>query len=237
MTWTKLSDDFSDDCWTLSDKAVRLHLEGLVWSNRKLLDLVIPKEDIRRFAKRPEALEELFSSGWWKDNGDDVEILHHGTYQRLRDKVIAQQIANTTNQARRGRVVPPAREIADKPKGVRFVESPDGNASLNDSLNDSFDQSHVKRDRTGRLIGKDDVEAELATDWPVAVIPGKNSDIVFVNAEQVGGEDGMTHECFVCGSMLGASMASEDALCNSEDTLHDEAFKRIQERKGFRLTA
>jgi hypothetical protein len=31
MTWTKLSDDFSDDCWELSDAAVRLHMEGLVW--------------------------------------------------------------------------------------------------------------------------------------------------------------------------------------------------------------
>ncbi len=29
MTWTKLSDDFSDDCWTLSDQAFRLHTEGL----------------------------------------------------------------------------------------------------------------------------------------------------------------------------------------------------------------
>jgi hypothetical protein len=42
MTWAKLSDDFTDDCWTLSDGAFRLHVEGLVWSNRKLLDLVIP---------------------------------------------------------------------------------------------------------------------------------------------------------------------------------------------------
>lgn len=26
MTWTKLSDDFSDDCWRLSDAAWRLHI-------------------------------------------------------------------------------------------------------------------------------------------------------------------------------------------------------------------
>ena len=34
MTWTKLSDDFGDDCWELSDAAYRLHVEGLLWSNR-----------------------------------------------------------------------------------------------------------------------------------------------------------------------------------------------------------
>ncbi|MGC7224587.1 hypothetical protein RBA13_22790, partial [Mycobacteroides abscessus subsp. massiliense] len=42
MTWTKLSDDYGDDCWRLSDAAFRTHTEGLCWSNRKLLDLVIP---------------------------------------------------------------------------------------------------------------------------------------------------------------------------------------------------
>lgn len=40
MTWTKVSDDFTDECWTLSDEAFRLHIEGLTWSNRKRDELV-----------------------------------------------------------------------------------------------------------------------------------------------------------------------------------------------------
>ncbi len=50
MTWSKLSDDFPDDCWTLLDGAFRLHVEGLCWSNRKLLDCRIPNGHLRRFA-------------------------------------------------------------------------------------------------------------------------------------------------------------------------------------------
>ena len=30
VTWTKLGDEFGDECWTLSDKAFRLHTEGLL---------------------------------------------------------------------------------------------------------------------------------------------------------------------------------------------------------------
>jgi hypothetical protein len=44
MTWTKLSDDFSDDCWQLSDAAYRLHVDGLNWSNRKLLNCLLSKD-------------------------------------------------------------------------------------------------------------------------------------------------------------------------------------------------
>ena len=53
MTWTKLSDDFSDDCWQLSDAAYRLHTEGLIWSNRKLLNLRLDKAEMRLWAKHP----------------------------------------------------------------------------------------------------------------------------------------------------------------------------------------
>jgi hypothetical protein len=170
MTWSKISDDFSDDCWTLSDKAWRLHVEGLIWSNRKLLDLVIPKDELRLFAKHPEALGELVMSGYWEEDGLNVTILHHGSYQRLKANVIAQQVANTANQARRGIVTPPPREIVEKPKSLVFAVSKESNKSSNKSLNDSTNE----RDRTGRLLGKDTNKVETTYDWPAVAIPGKD---------------------------------------------------------------
>lgn len=112
MTWTKLSDDFTDDCWTLPDQAYRLHTEGLVWSNRKLLDLRIPKDEVRRFAKHPEAVAELVDGGWWIDEGDHYLIVHHGRYQRDRDAVIKQQTVNKENRAKRGKATPASREVS-----------------------------------------------------------------------------------------------------------------------------
>lgn len=143
MTWTKLSDDYTDDTWALSDEAFRLHTEGLVWSNRKLLDLRLPKEDVRRFSKHPDSVAELLAGEWWVDDGDAYVIRHHARYQRLRDAVIRQQEANRENQAKRGKKTSPARE-------VRFNES--NNDSLNDPRSESTreNDSFVERDRTGQ---------------------------------------------------------------------------------------
>jgi len=103
MTWAKISDDFSDDCETLSDSAFRLHVEGLAWNGRKLLDCIIPIGDLRRFAKNPKAIDELLATGWWSREGDMYVIRHHSSYQRLRVDVLAQQAVNTRNGAKGGR--------------------------------------------------------------------------------------------------------------------------------------
>ena len=132
MTWTKISDDFADDRWTLSDAAFRLHVDGLTWSNRKLLDLRIPKDDLPRCSKRPEAVAELLAVGWWTDDGDAYVIRHHAIYQRTRDQVVAQQEANKANRAK-GR----ARPVRER---VRSDESSDG----------SSHRSSDERDGTGQ---------------------------------------------------------------------------------------
>lgn len=77
MTWTKLGDEFSDEARDLSDAAFRLHVEGLLWSNRRLLDLRIPKRDVRRFAETDDpdlAAKELVENGWWLDDGDAWDL-------------------------------------------------------------------------------------------------------------------------------------------------------------------
>lgn len=114
MTWTKLSDDFSDDCWELSDAAYRLHVEGLNWSNRKLLDCRLPKDEVRRWAKRPEAVGELVACGWWSDEGDHYTIRHHACYQRTAEQVLAQQERSRENGKNGGRPPGPPRERAPR---------------------------------------------------------------------------------------------------------------------------
>jgi hypothetical protein len=110
MTWTKLSDDFSDDCWELSDAAWRLHVEGLLWSNRKLLELWLDKAEMRLWAKHPEAAEELVARGWWEDHGNGYVIIHHSRYQRPRSQVIRMQERNRENGQGGGRPPGPPRE-------------------------------------------------------------------------------------------------------------------------------
>lgn len=151
MTWSKFSDDFSDDCWTLSDTAFRLHVEGLVWNGRKLLDLRLPKEDVRRFAKHPDAAAELVSVGWWTDEGDHYVIRHHGAYQRTREQVLAQQAANTDNGRKGGRPRKP-REISELPgrKTQSVTESVSEPETDSVSESQSLSQSKTERDRTGQ---------------------------------------------------------------------------------------
>jgi hypothetical protein len=106
MTWTKLSDDFGEDCWTLSDAAFRLHVEALVWSNFKLLDGRITKDDLRRFAKNPDAADtvtELLDCGFWIDDGDAFVIVHHLPHQPTREQVIAFRQSRQQNGRKGGR--------------------------------------------------------------------------------------------------------------------------------------
>lgn len=148
MTWTKLSDDFPDDCCTLSDAAFRLHVEGLVWSNRKLLDLELSKDDLPRWATHPEAVDELVESGYWTDEGQHVLIRHHGCYQRTREQVQKQQEANKRNRAK-GR----ARPVREQANGIHETQQVD----------DSFDDSSDERDGTGQARpGEDDQQPNVS---------------------------------------------------------------------------
>lgn len=150
MTWTKLSDDFSDDCWTLSDAAFRLHTEGLVWSNRKLLDLRLAKSDIRRWATHPEAADELVNAGYWTDEGDHYRIRHHGLYQRTREQVQRQQEANRRN-----------RNSPKHPRPGRENHQPRSDDSSDDLSNDSRDERDgTGQDRQGQERGQDFDESE-----------------------------------------------------------------------------
>jgi hypothetical protein len=132
MSWTKLSDGYADETWELSDAAYRLHTDGLIWSNRRLLDLVIPKDDVRRFAKTPGAVRELLEGGFWEDMGSVYVILHHAEHQRRKESVIARQEANAANGRKGGR--PPKGQTASRSSVVnRLTEA---NALINRAVSD-----------------------------------------------------------------------------------------------------
>ena len=123
----------------LTDAAARLHTEGLVWSNRKGLDGRLHKDDLHRWAKRPEAADELVAVGWREDHGDHYQIIHHIGYQRTREQLAHQSIVNRANRAK-GR----ARPV--RPKD----DSSDGSSSESQPKDDSSVDSSDERDRTGQ---------------------------------------------------------------------------------------
>lgn len=203
MTWTKLSDDFSDDCWTLSDVAFRLHTEALVWSNRKLLNLRISRAEVRRFATHPEAAEELLEVGMWEAEGEDYLIVHHGAYQRDREAVIKQQRANIENGRRGGKAAGVPREIKSK-SPIVF-----------DNPSESVSDSPSERDRP--------VRAGITTQ------PSLNKESVSLSKPlsnslpKSGGLSDTLEHCKVCRKKLGWPMARNLAFCDSTDAAHKAA--------------
>lgn len=139
MPWPAISDDFMGENWTLSDGAVRLHMEGICWSAAKLYDCLIPKVELMRFARNGERdLAELLSIGWWADEGDCWRIVHHSEYQRTREQVLARTETNRRNGTKGGR-----------PKKTQSVSK-------------SLSESQSEQKPTGKEGRKEGLEAERA---------------------------------------------------------------------------
>ena len=107
MTWTKLSDDFGDECARagLSDAAFRLHVEGLCWTMRRESDGYIDQRDLDRFAETPNpaaALAELLAVGYWLRDGRGYRIHHHMEHQPEPDLLAARR-KTTAERVRRHR--------------------------------------------------------------------------------------------------------------------------------------
>lgn len=80
MAWLKIDDGFLEHerIEPLTDKALRLHLAGLLLSARKLTDGHISAKDVRivtvQTGSRRRHLDELDQAGLWIVNGDGYEI-------------------------------------------------------------------------------------------------------------------------------------------------------------------
>jgi len=105
MTWTKLGEEFPDEAGDLTSDAFRLHVEALAWSNRRLLDLIVPKRDLRRFTfvtDSTAAVDELVRQGWWQDcEGDWFIGMKFPEWQQEREQVEHRRAANRLSQNRK----------------------------------------------------------------------------------------------------------------------------------------
>ncbi len=95
MTWTKLGDEFGPESAELTDGEFRTHVEALVYSNWRLLDLYVPKAEVRRFAGSSTAeadIAGLVAKGWWQDAGQEWNIgLKFPDWQRDRKQVVSRR--------------------------------------------------------------------------------------------------------------------------------------------------
>lgn len=105
MTWSKLSDDFGDQCADLSDAAFRTHTEGLLWVMRRETGGAVTTRDVSRFAESAdwrEAVTELVTRGFWDQYDNGYMISHHMQHQP-EVEVLAARRRNDAERQRRKR--------------------------------------------------------------------------------------------------------------------------------------
>jgi hypothetical protein len=79
VTWTRLSDDFTDrpEFLKLSRSARLLHIEALVYCNRLTLDGYVPAGALRRLTDADNLdaeVQELIDAKWWESVDDGWQI-------------------------------------------------------------------------------------------------------------------------------------------------------------------
>lgn len=167
MTWTKLSDDFPDQCARvgLTDQAFRTHVEGLCWAMRRENGGLIDQRDIRRFAEVDNpaaAVVELLEIGWWVEEGVQLRIVKHMEDQPEPDVIEARRTLAAERQRKKRR------------KDARL----DVDVSRSDNTRDDpRDPGRVGAGRDGP--GKPTTSPEgREEEWPDVAIPGTTNDLV-----------------------------------------------------------
>jgi hypothetical protein len=91
MTYTKLPDEFPEqpEIANLSDPAYRLHVNGLIYANRRLTDGVVPRGVVRTLVPRfrKAALDELVAARIWIATKDGYTIPSFTDHQLTREQV------------------------------------------------------------------------------------------------------------------------------------------------------
>lgn len=104
MTWVKISDDFAEDCSSLSDAAFRTHVEALGWVMRRERGARFPKRELRRFTETrgdgEAAARELVEKGYWAEQGEEWEVVHSYANQPEPEVIAARRAADAERQRR-----------------------------------------------------------------------------------------------------------------------------------------
>ena len=107
MTWLKLPDDFDDSADDLTDAAYRTHVNALLYVMRRETGPRFPKRKLRLFAGTSDpdaAVPELLACAFWKDHGDEYEVVH-GMEHQPEPEVLAKRRADDAERQRRKRRV------------------------------------------------------------------------------------------------------------------------------------
>ncbi|MSW40985.1 MAG: hypothetical protein F2842_02110 [Actinobacteria bacterium] len=104
MTWTKLSDNFTDrpEVLGLSDSAFRLLVESLVWCNRLLTDGAVSAASLTSISRRGrmKVADELVAAGLWDEDEDGWTVVDFHEDQPTREQVQARRAANNARVSR-----------------------------------------------------------------------------------------------------------------------------------------
>jgi hypothetical protein len=107
VVWTKLSDDFPENerITNLSDRAFRLHVAGLCYSNRQLTDGFVPRGQVPKLVSgnSSKALQELRTVKLWLPKPAGYAIVEFHEHQPSRADVIARRARITAARADAGR--------------------------------------------------------------------------------------------------------------------------------------
>lgn len=132
MTWTKLGEEWPDAARELSDAAFRTHVEALCWSNRRGLDLTIPKRDLKRFAETDDpdtAVKNLVTASWWQDCGDSWFIGVQFADWQIEASVVAKRREQSALTTRRSRLHQAGDHSICLPKNCPYLRNLPGDTS------------------------------------------------------------------------------------------------------------
>lgn len=187
MTWTKLGAEWPDEARDLSDAAYRLHVDALCYCNRRGYDLILPKQDLHRFAEASEprqAAQELVTRDWWEERDDAWDIgVRFSAWQRTREQVEGKRRADAAAQRRKR--LHDRGDHSECRQTAKCSRSPSAIDSGHDSGHESVARSARLSERNGTAAskggettkpdlrlwkGQDEMQAEPSTlnlgDWP-----------------------------------------------------------------------
>ena len=88
MTWVRIDDSFPNHpkIIGLSDKAFRLYITTLCYSNAYLTDGIVPQKTVKKLANSRH-ISALIEANLWEKCGDDIIILGYEEYQFTKERV------------------------------------------------------------------------------------------------------------------------------------------------------